>query len=386
MSRLKIIPWVLGAGLLVGSLVGANRLLHPDGTSPGGGPPAEANKKVRPGGNGDSLLAPGTVDCDPPRVTYYLPAHTQAAVVADVLVQDGQEVKPGDVLVRFDSQFQELALKQAEDAYQAAVRAWQQAQKAVQEADAKIEQAKAAVQGAERVRDAAQRARDSAQRQLENYSENLRKNNNLSQADYDKQLKEVKDKPEYLQADAAVQRAEAEVLARKAEVPAAEAAKARYQAAVEQAAFEASARKTLADSARLAVERCSLRADVAGRVERVDVARGQYVGPATRSPILYLIPTGSRVVRAEVAPEFAYRIQDKVGRKVVITDEHNTSLTYEGTVERIPSAFLPKRSAAPDLLAGKPAVVLEVLIRVTDPAPAGKPPLLVGQPVRVNFQ
>jgi hypothetical protein len=29
--------------------------------------------------------------------------------------------------------------------------------------------------------------------------------------------------------------------------------------------------------------------------------------------------------------------------------------------------------------------VLEVLIEVTDAAPAGKPPLLVNQPVRVSF-
>jgi hypothetical protein len=29
--------------------------------------------------------------------------------------------------------------------------------------------------------------------------------------------------------------------------------------------------------------------------------------------------------------------------------------------------------------------VLEVVITVTDPAPAGKPPLRVGQKVRVNF-
>ena len=37
MNRLKLLPWVLGVALVVGSLIGANRLLHPDQPTAGGG-------------------------------------------------------------------------------------------------------------------------------------------------------------------------------------------------------------------------------------------------------------------------------------------------------------------------------------------------------------
>ncbi|MBL8865826.1 MAG: hypothetical protein JNK93_09730, partial [Planctomycetia bacterium] len=59
-------------------------------------------------------------------------------------------------------------------------------------------------------------------------------------------------------------------------------------------------------------------------------------------------------------------------------------LTYEGVVEQVGTAFLPKLGGV-DLLNGKATNVLEVSIRVVDPAPPGKPSLRIGQPVRVTI-
>jgi hypothetical protein len=48
------------------------------------------------------------------------------------------------------------------------------------------------------------------------------------------------------------------------------------------------------------------------------------------------------------------------------------------------TAFVAKRSA-PGALALDPPKALECVVELPDPAPAGKPPLRVNQPVRVIF-
>jgi hypothetical protein len=119
-------------------------------------------------------------------------------------------------------------------------------------------------------------------------------------------------------------------------------------------------------------------------VEQITAAAGVTYGPGTRTPLLWLIPTGGRVVRAEVEAEFAAHVAGTVGKKVTIYDHNNFALTYEGVVERISTGFLPKRYAGESLTMNA-SRVLECVVRVADPAPAGKPPLRVGQPVRVAF-
>ena len=140
---------------------------------------------------------------------------------------------------------------------------------------------------------------------------------------------------------------------------------------------------TVAD-AQNALDACTLKARVAGVVERIYATPGQTFGPGSRAPVLWIVPAGKRIVRAEVESEFAPRVADKEGTKVSITDSSNFAVTYEGTVRRVGTAFLAKRSQQ-DALALAPTYVLECVIDVTDPAPPGKPPLRVGQPVRVSF-
>ena len=134
--------------------------------------------------------------------------------------------------------------------------------------------------------------------------------------------------------------------------------------------------------AEAAVNACLLRAKVPGVVEQIHAAPGQVFSPASRTPVLWLIPAGKRIIRGEVEPEFASRIADKEGRKVTITDGSNFALHYEGVLRRIGTSFLPKRSQL-DALLTTSTKALECTIDVADPAPTGKPPLRVGQPVRV---
>jgi len=139
------------------------------------------------------------------------------------------------------------------------------------------------------------------------------------------------------------------------------------------------------EKAKMAVELCVVRAKTAGTIEQVTISPGTTIGIGTRSPALWLIPAGTRVVRAEVEAEFAHRVGPELkGKKVTIYDHSDPKLTYEGTVLRLSTSFLPKRFGAENLL-GNDTRVLEVVVEVNDPAPHGKPPLLVGKRVRVNL-
>jgi hypothetical protein len=89
------------------------------------------------------------------------------------------------------------------------------------------------------------------------------------------------------------------------------------------------------------------------------------------------------VVRAEVEAEFAHRVGlDLRGKTVTIVDRTDPKLTYPGGVRRVGTTFLQKRGTE-NLISD--TRVLEVVIEVKNSTPAGKPPLRVGQRVRVNL-
>ena len=153
---------------------------------------------------------------------------------------------------------------------------------------------------------------------------------------------------------------------------------AQAEAAVKQA-------EALVAEAKLAVELCTVKASVAGTVEQIHVSVGTTLGIGTRGTAVSLIPSGPRIVRAEIEADFAHRVgSDKEGKEVTIVDHTDGKLAYKGVVEKVGTAFLPKRHGDGGLL-GSDTRVLQARIVVTDPNPTGKSPLRVGQKVRVNF-
>ena len=137
--------------------------------------------------------------------------------------------------------------------------------------------------------------------------------------------------------------------------------------------------------AQAVVDLCVVRAKLPGTIEQVSIGHGSTIGVGTRAPALWLIPAGTRVVRAEVEADFAHRVgPDLQGKTVTISDHTDAKLTYTGVVRRIPPVFMLKRGNAENF-PGSDTRVLEAVIDVSDPAPAGKPPLRVGQRVRVNL-
>lgn len=370
MNRLKIVPYAIGLGILVATLVGANRLTNgPDGRPTGaGGPPAVAPKA------NDGLVAKGNVCAEHEPMGIHLPAHLAAGRVVQVLVKDGQTVKKGDLLVRFDDWQYQADLKKAEAAVHVAVSQHKLASGKVEQHKELVLLAKLAVANAEQNRDKAREMLDAVRKKLDFQLRQLGGMANIEKA--------IREEPEFLKAEALLDAAENQI--KKEKLTLTQAEKEPLTPSVEMAYYNHQLALAELEKAKQAIAHCEMKAEIGGAIERVAVAPGQVMYPQSRNPMFWLIPDGPRFVKAEIVPEFAYKIRDKDGAKVVISDDSAPGLTYEGVVDQIGTAFLPKTGGV-DLLNGKSTNVLEVRVRVVDPAPMGKPALRVGQPVRVTI-
>ncbi|MBA4063105.1 MAG: hypothetical protein C0501_05225 [Isosphaera sp.] len=371
LRRVRPALYVAGAALAVGCLVGARALTAASGQS-------DAPKTAGPAATGKAggPVVLGTVDSDPPPVSYGLPPVLPSGTVAEVFVKDGQEVKAGDKLYAFDTTVPTRELEKATAA--------------VGVAAAKVEEAKEGVKrhaGEVKVTEQLITSADERQRRLadaynltrETVRDGLQRSNpNLTEAMLQTLLSR---NPEVFKAnvDYAVALNDLKALETKLKVLKA----ADPQVFVREAEAGVGLARAEQAKAQSVVDLCTIRAKRAGTVEQVKVSEGSTLGVSSRDPALWLIPAGPRVVRAEVEADFAHRVGDDIkGREVTIADHSDPKLTYRGKVLRRGTTFLPKRGEA---LVPSDTRVLEVVVEVLDPAPPGKPPLSIGQRVRVNL-
>ncbi|QEG26886.1 Multidrug export protein EmrA [Gemmata obscuriglobus] len=373
LRKMRPVLIVIGLGLAVGSLVGARALTHGSGS--------EATAKgadVPPPRAAGGPVVLGTVDTDPPPVSYGLPPVIQSGTIAKVSVKDSDEVAAGQELYVFDSTIQQKDVDRAKAAVAYAETKVRQAEELAKQHKATIDFTRSsALANSERKVTAQQSYYNLVK---ENIITGYKKVDRLPESEWEAKLKTdpalYKAHVDY---DAAV--GERDVV--KANLARLEAADPQVQVREAQAAVE-QARAELA-KAQAAVEMCVVRARTAGTVEQVSISAGATLGISTRTPALWLIPAGPRVVRAEVEAEFAHRVGPGLtGKPVTVMDHSDAKLTYTGTVRHIGSTFLLKRASAENFL-GSDTRVIEAVIDIADPAPAGKPPLRVGQRVRVNM-
>ena len=364
---------VVGLALALGSLFGSRAL---NGGSDAAASDSKAAETAHQSAGGPVVL--GYVDTVPPPVSYGLPPVLQSGTVSEKvkIVKDGDEVKSGQVLYAFDDTIQKADLGRAKAAVAFSKTKVAEANAGVTQYDENIKFAKLAVDMAQTKVDLNAKLYHLVETNLETFykaektppaewADKKKGDASLYKArvDYDtatgelnlakqklSQLKTVDPQIKVKEAEAAVKQAEAEEV-----------------------------------KAQAAVDLCVIRARTAGTIEQVSVSPGATIGVATRTPALWLIPAGPRVVRAEVEGEFAHRVgTDRLDKSVTIFDHTDPKLTYSGVIRRIGTSFLPKTSST-DSLFGNDTRVIPVLVEVTDPAPAGKPPLRVGQRVRVNL-
>jgi multidrug resistance efflux pump len=360
---------VVGLALVIGSLIGARELTQGSNTAAG----KSADGAPR---SAEGLRVLGTVDTDPPPVFYGLPPVLQSGVVLKVHVKDGDEVKADQPLYEFDATIPRSDVKRAETAIATAETKVKEAEELKKEHDASVKYAESAVVVAGRKVDAALKVYTFVDKTLEEgykaegfppaeWKERKKSSQALLKADGD-----------YYTALSDQDLAKMNVDRLKAVNPLVKVDEAK--AAVEQARAELA-------KAQAAVDLCVVRAKTAGTIEQVSIGPGTTMGVSTRTPALWLIPAGPRVVRAEVEAEFAHRVGPEIqGKTVTIIDHTDPKLTYSGVVRRVGSTFLLKRGNTENLIGGDTRV-LEAVIEVNDPTPVGKPPLRIGQRVRVNL-
>lgn len=367
--KMRPVVLVAGLGLAIGSLVGARALTH--GTEP----PAKGEPAPAPRAAGGTIVL-GTVDSDPQPIDYRLPAVLQSGTVAEVFVKEGAAVRAGDKLYAFDDAVQRANVKKAKTAVDTARTKVKEAGEAKKQHANKIEVTKKGVEALERQASDALKYSELVKR----LAEQSYKTNKFPVEEWPAKLN---DDPDYLAAQSKYTAAYNALDVKKAELKALETADLHLpieqaEAVVAQAEAEQALAQTMVDM-------CVVKAQVAGTVEHVSISPGATLGISTRTPALWLLPAGPRVVRGEVEAEFAHKFgPNLVNKTVTITDHSDPKLTYTGTVRRISDAFLLKRATAENFLGGDTRVI-EAVIDVPDPAPAGKPPLRVGQRVRVNM-
>ncbi|VTS02184.1 Multidrug resistance efflux pump OS=Singulisphaera acidiphila (strain ATCC BAA-1392 / DSM 18658 / VKM B-2454 / MOB10) GN=Sinac_2086 PE=4 SV=1 [Gemmata massiliana] len=359
---------VTGLALVIGSLIGARELAH--------GSTSDASAKGdAPRATGGTIVL-GTVDTNTPHVSYGLPPVLSSGTVSKVFVTDREEVKVDQPLYAFDATLQQATVDSAKAAVALAETKVAEAKEGKKRHAKNIEVMKKGVEALNRRAGDA----DNIVSIVKANMENGYKQNGFQPNEWPAKLK---NEPQYAEAQSKYTGAYNEWEIEKAKLEALEAVNA--QLPVDQA--EAAVKQAQAELARaqIAVDMCVVKAKVAGTVEQVSISAGTTLGISTRAPALLLIPAGPRIVRAEVEAEFAHRLgNDRIGKQVTISDHSDAKLTYTGVVRDIGKNFLPKRANAENLIASDTRA-LEAVIEITDPSPAGKPPLRVGQRVRVNL-
>ncbi len=129
-----------------------------------------------------------------------------------------------------------------------------------------------------------------------------------------------------------------------------------------------------------AVADCVLKAPYKGKVLRVRARLGELTSPAHPEPLIEYCPDTPRIIRAEVAQEFAHSVN--IGQACKITDDsRNNSGSWTGRIQRIGDWYSPRRSNLFEPLQMNDVRTLECLVSV-DP---GGEPLRIGQRMRISI-
>ena len=381
-SRIRTGAIGVGICLMAATLAGANRLLDADSQpTTSASPPSRPTSAATPSLPSGGVIVLGVVGPDP--IPIGPPSIAALATVTKVHVKEGEAVDAGAPLVQFDDRILQKKLAQARAELMAAEQDVLKAEAALQIHAGQVELQQSAIKAVEDDLKAAEYAFKAVSDALERVlaaERNLNTNQPLSEAekqrrrDENAELQKARHLVTQLHHKLTAETKKLQLL-RLSPVA---ADRMQAQAKVERL-------KATVAEAETAVELCLVRAPVSGVVEQLIASPGMTYGPSTRSPLAWLIPSGPIIVRAEVEAEFAHRVSGTIGRKVTVSDHNNVAITYEGTVTRIGNAFLPKRTASDVLAVNASPRVLECLIEIADPAPSGRPPLRIGQSVRVSF-
>ena len=274
-----------------------------------------------------------------------------------VNVEDGAEVKAGQVLVKLDDRLAQTQLREAEAALESAEAHRAEARKGPEQHQLLLTQQKSAV--------TAVRHELAAARLAAVHKKKLMEANQLSREEADAAF-EIEQK---LKSLAQVEQSRLEALELRDPLQ-----------ELTRAEAEVRAKTAMRDCARDAVGEYALKAPSAGQVLRVLASPGDLVGPGSARGALLFCPVGPRVVRAEVEQEYAARVV--IGQQARIEDAaRGDGPAWTGKVVRIADWFTNRRIVTPDQIPVQEVRTLECLVELDE----NQPPLRIGQRVRVRL-
>lgn len=280
----------------------------------------------------------------------------QPGRVAEILVEEGQTVAQGDVLVRLEDGPAKSRVAEAQAALEEAELRLKQTRKLPEQQRSRIAQQQDAV-------DAMHNRLSAARRQ------------------FDRQQKLVKDQlADRKDLDISEDHVhELEAMLRAEEKRLDDLKRQDIADDIRRAEKEVQAMKARRDQARYALDECLLKAPRRGTVLRLLVGPGDVLGSQSKQPAVQFAALGPQIVRADVEQEFVGRVA--VGQPATVQDETHAGRTWQGKVERIADWITQRRSVMQGPLDFSDIRTVEVLITLD----SGQPPLRIGQRVRVRI-
>jgi len=347
-SRGIRLVWLLGIIVLLGTAAGARLIMDQpaSGTTPSA--PVEP-QTLGIVGLGFADVKGGIVSLHP----------AQAGRVEFVLVEEGDEVKAGDLLFSLDNRIQKTNLDLAEAALAAA---------------------KAKLKDAETQLPKKWKAEiEKLQSQLEANRKTLK----AAEIEHKIYMKEAKD-PVRPIADDRIEIADLKLQSEqqvfKANEAALEGVKAMNpQGTIDAAREDVKAKQAQRDQAHLAFLECDLYAPADGSVLRLFAQPGEMLGSQPRQPAVQFCPGTPRVIRVELLQDSASKVKD--GQTASIEDDTRAGVQWKGKVERVGDWFAPRRPVL-EPFQFNDMRTLECIVTL-DP---GSPPIRINQRVRVTIK
>ena len=298
----------------------------------------------------DALAAAGVVEARTENIAVGSPT---AGVVVEVLVAVDDDVTPGEPLFRLDDRQLrgELAVQRA---------AVSQAKSELVRLEAEPRKEKIPVQAAvvAEARSAVVRERDALKRAEETFA------------------RKVTTEQELIARREAVAAVQAALDRAQADFDLLEAGSWQYDRDVASAAV--SRAQAQVDKIEVEIDRLVVRALVAGRVLKVDVRPGEFVGAPAGQPLVILGDIARLHVRVDVDEFDIPRFRS--GAPAVAVPRGNLQQRYPLTFKRIEPFVVPKTSLTGETTERVDTRVLQVIYELD---PTGLPPLFVGQQMEV---
>lgn len=280
----------------------------------------------------------------------------QPGRVAELLVEEGQTVAEGTVLVRLDDRTAKCRVSEAQAALDEAELRLKQTRKLPEQHKSRIAQQKDSV-------DAMQERLSAAKRQLER-QEKFAQKDIANEKDVDISKNHVR---------------ELEAMLRGEKKRLDDLKKQDNEDDIRRAEKEVEVMKARRDQAQIALDECVLKAPRRGTVLRLLVGPGDVLGSQSKQPAVQFAAQGPQIVRADVEQEFVGRIA--VGQPATVQDETRLGRPWKGKVERIANWVTQRRSVLHEPLEFTDVRTVEVIITLD----SGQPPLRIGQRVRVRI-